>query len=170
MIGIDLSLTGTAYAYIMRQNNGYGTESPIKAETIDTRKSSGRYRRKWIADKLFDLPGRDFCIEGLAFSRNDPSAQERAGLWFRVVDDFLEHGCRVIVVPPTTLKKFVTGKGNAEKSLMIREVYKRWGFDAADDNQADAVGLLQVGRAVIGELTDLTKPQLEVVAALRKQK
>lgn len=74
------------------------------------------------------------------------------------------------MVPPTTLKKFVTGKGNAEKSLMIREVYKRWGFDAADDNQADAVGLLQVGRAVIGELTDLTKPQLEVVAALRKQK
>lgn len=44
-------------------------------------------------------------------------------------------------IPPTTLKKFITGKGNAKKDLMMVGVYKNWGFDTTSDNVADAYAL-----------------------------
>ena len=42
------------------------------------------------------------------------------------------------VVPPTTLKQYVTGKGIAKKEVMMLQAYKRWGFEAEDNNQCDA--------------------------------
>lgn len=45
------------------------------------------------------------------------------------------------VIPPSTLKKFVTGKGNSKKDLMLLGVYKNWGFDTTDDNLSDAYGI-----------------------------
>lgn len=44
-------------------------------------------------------------------------------------------------VPVGTIKKFATGKGNANKAAMI-EAAKRWGHEPADDNEADALALL----------------------------
>jgi len=48
-------------------------------------------------------------------------------------------------VAPTALKKFVSGKGNCKKDVMILECYKRFGFETDDDNIADAVGLAHIG-------------------------
>lgn len=42
-------------------------------------------------------------------------------------------------VPPTTLKKFVGVKG--KKNLIAREVYKRWKYEADDDNLVDAYAI-----------------------------
>ena len=52
-------------------------------------------------------------------------------------------------IPPTTLKKYVTEKGNAPKSVMIKGVYKNWGVDLDDDNAADSFSLAHLisGRA-----------------------
>ena len=44
-------------------------------------------------------------------------------------------------VPVGTIKKSFTGNGNAGKNLMITEAKKR-GYKPADDNEADALGLL----------------------------
>lgn len=44
-------------------------------------------------------------------------------------------------VPVGTIKKFATGKGNADKAAMI-EAAKRWGYQPEDDNEADALSLL----------------------------
>ena len=45
-------------------------------------------------------------------------------------------------VPVGTIKKFATGKGNADKGMMIAAA-KVWGFDPKDDNEADAIALLK---------------------------
>jgi len=45
------------------------------------------------------------------------------------------------LIPPTTLKKFVTGKGNSKKDLMLKAVFKNWAFDTNNDNEADAYAL-----------------------------
>jgi Holliday junction resolvasome RuvABC endonuclease subunit len=161
VIGIDLSLTGTALAW--------KEAGKVHMETMhNAGKLHGRARRQAIYSGVYGACAShpEVCIEGLAFTRNMPSAQERAALWFRVVDELEDSGVRVIVVVPTALKKFVCGKGNAEKSMMIREVYRRWGFEASNDNEADAAGLLMIGLAVIGENADLTTPQREVVASI----
>ena len=44
-------------------------------------------------------------------------------------------------VPVGTIKKFVTGKGNADKQVVIDAV-RGFGFSPADDNEADATALL----------------------------
>ena len=44
-------------------------------------------------------------------------------------------------VPVGTIKRHVTGKGNADKDAVIAAVRAR-GFDPADDNEADALALL----------------------------
>ena len=53
-----------------------------------------------------------------------------------------EHAIPYEGVPVQTIKKFVTGKGNAGKREVIAAV-KRYGFSGVvDDNEADAVALM----------------------------
>ena len=44
-------------------------------------------------------------------------------------------------VPVGTIKRFATGKGNANKDAMIAAARAR-GFSPADDNEADAIAIL----------------------------
>jgi Holliday junction resolvasome RuvABC endonuclease subunit len=44
-------------------------------------------------------------------------------------------------VPVGTIKRFITGKGNADKCAVIEAVKAR-GFNPADDNEADAIAIL----------------------------
>lgn len=43
-------------------------------------------------------------------------------------------------VPVGTIKKFATGKGNADKAAMIAAV-RSWGFEPVSDDEADAIAL-----------------------------
>lgn len=42
---------------------------------------------------------------------------------------------------PGVIKKFITGKGNAKKELILKEVYKKYKFDTTDNNIADAFAI-----------------------------
>jgi crossover junction endodeoxyribonuclease RuvC len=44
----------------------------------------------------------------------------------------------IVIVPPTSVKKFLSSKGTAKKELMLKEVYRQYGFDTDDNNIADA--------------------------------
>ena len=44
-------------------------------------------------------------------------------------------------VPVGTIKRFIAGKGNADKAAVIAAVRDR-GFQPADDNEADAIAIL----------------------------
>ena len=70
---------------------------------------------------------------------------------------------------PTTLKRFVVGRGGSpnnpvKKELVIKELYKRFGEDVDNNNQADAIGLAYLGMAALGEWTPQTEVQRDVVA------
>ena len=51
------------------------------------------------------------------------------------------HGIPYEGVPVGTIKRFATGKGNADKAAVIAAMKAR-GFNPADDNEADALALL----------------------------
>lgn len=57
---------------------------------------------------------------------------------------------RYIIVPPTRLKQFVTGKGNSKKDLMLLNVFKSWAFETDSHDIADAYGLARMGRYLMG--------------------
>jgi crossover junction endodeoxyribonuclease RuvC len=56
-----------------------------------------------------------------------------------------QDGIKPHLVHPTTLKRFLTGSGQSKKELMILEVYKRWGYSATVNDEADAVALAYFG-------------------------
>lgn len=57
-----------------------------------------------------------------------------------------ENGIPYEAVPVGSIKKFWTGKGNANKEAMVAEC-KRRSIDVSDDNEADAVALLHLDMA-----------------------
>ena len=52
-----------------------------------------------------------------------------------------EHSIPYQGVPVGTIKRFATGKGNADKAAMIAAIRAR-GFEPSDDNEADAIAIL----------------------------
>jgi len=50
--------------------------------------------------------------------------------------------------PPTTLKKWVTGKGTADKVRMAEVVKDRWGYTSSSDDIVDAYALARLGLQV----------------------
>jgi hypothetical protein len=51
----------------------------------------------------------------------------------------------------------------------MQQVYKRWGFEASDNNVADAFVLAKIGQAYLGGFGELTAFQESVITALRKE-
>jgi crossover junction endodeoxyribonuclease RuvC len=66
----------------------------------------------------------------------------------------------------TALKKFVTGKGTAQKDQMMMWVLKRWGHMSISNNTADAYGLACMGLASVNRLHGITKEMLAIAAQL----
>ena len=76
-----------------------------------------------------------------------------------------ENGAHPLQVSPSQLKKYITGKGRAEKNQILLHTYKRWGVEFANDNAADSFGLAKIAA---GEAKN--KAQEEVLKALQDPK
>jgi crossover junction endodeoxyribonuclease RuvC len=160
-IGIDVSTRTGIAAY--DPNAGV-----VMAEEIVFRNQTGLKRAGMIAGKVLACLYRVediglIGIEGYGFSNKHTLVTlVEIGT---VIRYFLQQeGYPYREIPPTSLKKFVTGKGNAKKDHMMLEVYKRWGFTPETDNIADAVGLAHFAAALKNDLAEpLPKAHMEAV-------
>lgn len=67
-----------------------------------------------------------------------------------------------VAVVPSSVKKFATGKGTADKSDLRMSLYQRCGIDEKDDNRVDAFWLRQMAMHKLGlPEVDLPKANLE---------
>lgn len=132
VVGIDPSLTGT------------GVATAAGTLTIVT-KAGDRKRLQLIHDAVFSaVEDADLVvIEDLPTHAHGAGLTGMAQGVIRLA--CIRHDAPFATVPAATLKKFATGKGNATKSDMRLELYKRAGIDLRDDNQVDAWWLRQVG-------------------------
>lgn len=164
--GLDLSLTATGFAAV----NVAGQIETL--ETIGFKKLADEARLAAIVDAVLGRIKTPLlvAIEGLSFGSRTGMQTERAGLHHMVRVALWEAHVPFVIVAPTALKKFATGSGAGEKSLVIREVYRRWAIEAKDDNQADAAVLAHVGMAWARwtPLESLIQAQREVIASLAK--
>lgn len=74
-----------------------------------------------------------------------------------------------LIVPPMSLKKYATGKGNAKKQEMLLAVYRKWGAEFSDDNMADSYVLAHIARQQ-DTTAGLLAYELDVLGKLRDPK
>ncbi len=140
-IALDL---GTTTGWAMRTADGVITSG---AATFKPSRYDGggmRYLRfrGWL-EQLRRFAGR---VEAVHFEEvrrhNGVDAAHIYGGFLATLTGWCEH--RVIPyqgVPVGTIKKFIAGKGNADKQAVIDAVRAR-GFSPKDDNEADAIAIL----------------------------
>lgn len=76
---------------------------------------------------------------------------------------------RLLEVAPSSLKKFVLGKGVGPKEQVMMQVFKRWRYEAPTNNLADAYVLARIaGAALPGNKENLTTPMAEVMKKILK--
>lgn len=99
--------------------------------------------RNFIRDWLTQVTIADVAMEGYAMGAKGMvfSLGELGGLVKMELADF---GHYPLIIPPTTLKKYVTGVGKGQKNQMILHTYKKWGQTFTDDNACDAYGLARL--------------------------
>lgn len=176
-VGLDLSLVKSGIVIVDDSGlvlySGLVKSKPAGDKPIDEVKRLVKIAED-IVQKIDEvLPrGPDLVvIENLAFmARNTTALTQLAGLNYLVRILLAEFGWPFVLVAPSSLKKFITGKGNSDKNLMIMNVFKNYKFEALDDNICDAFSLAVCGMALLGNpWKKLTKPQLEVVNLLKNQ-
>lgn len=160
-VGLDMSLTGSG---VCIKQGGKFTLDTIKTnpKTCD----NDLMRLRHIVNKAMSMIPKNnvkmICIEdfftpmgghqmGAAIGLAMLGATMRLALY--------EAGYPMWIISPSQLKKFATGKGVGQKSIVVREVYKRWGIDTKDDNQADSVVLAYMAEALC--ITE-KRPQYQV--------
>lgn len=138
-LGIDQSLRHTGVALINSNGN------PIAYHAIIVKTLRGSERLAYIQKTLNDFLAAHGtpvagCIEGpsIGSTHRGFDLGEISGV---LKADFFTRGIPLTVVPPTTLKMFVTGKGQASKEQMLYSVNRKYQLSLSDDNIADALGL-----------------------------
>lgn len=164
-LGIDQSLNATGLCRLDKDGR------VERHQTVDPGRLRDVARLAYVKQSLVPLlsPGVLFvAMEG--YSYNSVGRVFELGEVGGVVRLLVhEHGLSYVVIPPVSLKKFATGNPSAEKEDMV-EAAKRAGFDASDDNQADAFFLSQIARCLHLKLTPPNRAQLEVLHCIHSPK
>jgi Holliday junction resolvasome RuvABC endonuclease subunit len=141
VLALDL---GTTTGFAIRTADGRITSGMITFRSSRFEGGGMRYLRfqHWLREML-DLTGP---IERIVFEEvrrhiGTDAAHVYGGLLGTLTAWGERHAVPYEGVPVGTIKRFATGKGNANKTAMIAAMQAR-GFHPGDDNEADALALL----------------------------
>lgn len=166
-IGIDPSLNATGIAVVQHDMVvAHKTISPPKGVVGIPRLRDCRDQLKAYLGLLCN-PVAGIMVEGYSFGSHN--RQHHIGEWGGVLRLALyEWGYQVYSMPPTSLKKYATGKGNAAgKAPMVMAAYRMSGLDLSSaEDEADAVLLAYALRSHL--YSGATKVQLEALKKVEK--
>lgn len=99
-----------------------------------------------VANLIEELSPEMVVIEHYAFSSLTLSTSVSIGAIIRYKLFLMSRNW--LEVPPTVLKKWTTGKGNAKKPDMAVSVKARWDFESKSHDLIDAYALARLGQFV----------------------
>lgn len=165
--GIDQSYTGFAVVH-------YNPETGEHRDSVKAFKAKGVHRLEDISGHLHGVVDRNVChiaMEG--YANGMKFGRELAGELGAIVKMTLYEAFPTddrgypTIIPPTSVKKYATGKGTAKKQEMLLAVYKKWDVEYHNDNLADAYVLARMAAAIAHENhPDLLAYEKEVLAKL----
>jgi Holliday junction resolvasome RuvABC endonuclease subunit len=141
LLALDLATT-TGYAIRTRD----GTIASGTVSFRPSRYDGGGMRylrfRAWL-DNLANEAGAIHAVhyEEIRRHLSTDAAHVHGGLLATLTAWCEQRGIAYQGVPVGTIKRHVTGKGNADKAAVIAAIRAR-GFNPADDNEADAIAIL----------------------------
>lgn len=147
VVGLDLSLSSTGVA-------GARSDGQVWTDRIRTPTGlRGHERMAWLTARVKDFT-RGAClvmVEGPSYGSTGGSVHERAGLWWLVTHSLWARGVEVAVVPPSCLKKYATGRGNAGKDEVLIAMVRRFpAVDIGGNDEADGLVLACMGADRLG--------------------
>ena len=153
-IGLDVSITSTGFCVIDSSFNilnlGNVTSKPGLHDTM-------RFNTIWdeLSDKVaFDHETDTVMIEAYAMQSRRGNILVRLAeltgmIKSRLVRDCKFHVNQTLKCSPSTLKKYALGSGKAEKSMILKTIYKKWNVDIDQDDIGDAYVLSRIGCEVV---------------------
>ncbi|BDD81450.1 hypothetical protein TPB0596_12130 [Tsukamurella pulmonis] len=163
VVGWDLSLTGTGVAritttpgYLSALGEVSDTEPRVtlsriastgkRGATLTQRTDRLMHLRNAILSATLRGGAPDLVIvEGPAFASQVGQMWDRAALWHLCIMAAYQQGLPVVECAPTKLKKFITGKGNADKTAVTSAITRMWpAVTIGSDDEADALGLASI--------------------------
>lgn len=157
VVGVDLSLTATGTAWSNGDTITYGRDNLTSAKVSLDRKS---VLLDLLAHEVSNVITRhntltrDIVVVGVEMlpTTGTRVQSERCYVWWEVIRLLARAGVPVVDIPPTSIKLYITGNGDANKREMLAAVQrllpqfdihktsKRTGapLGGLDDNKADA--------------------------------
>jgi Holliday junction resolvasome RuvABC endonuclease subunit len=141
ILALDL---GTSAGWAFRSPDGHISTGTVSLK--HTRYDGGGMRylrfRRWLEQLDIDAgPIEAIFFEEVRRHAGTDAAHVYGGLLGMLTAWCEEHLVAYQGVPVGTIKRFITGKGNADKAAVIAAVQAK-GFAPADDNEADAIAIL----------------------------
>jgi Holliday junction resolvasome RuvABC endonuclease subunit len=98
--------------------------------------------KRWLTEIKHQAGGIDLVVYEQVRRHAGVDAAHAFGGWLAILTSWCDHHeIQYQGVPVGTIKRFIAGKGNADKQAVIAAVRER-GFSPADDNEADAIAIL----------------------------
>lgn len=171
--GIDLSLTSTGLAMIYPNDDDAGVYTHLvtskpKATGPAVEKRGKLVRAETYDDKLWRFqgitadieawvtPGAHVFLEGPSYGSAGQATHDIAGNWWLLYNRLRARSqSSITIIPPSCVKQYATGKGNAAKDAVMAAAIKTYSdVDITNNNTADATVLLAIGLRMAGKPID----------------
>lgn len=143
-IGIDQSYSGFAVTLYGGQDSSFYTRvDKFEGKGVDRLEAIYNHVNNMLTELKEEHLIGNVAMEGYAYgSQMSHMLGELGGI---VKLALKGHGVYPLIIPPTTLKKYVTGKGTGiQKNQMLLHTYKKWGVEFTDDNACDSFALARM--------------------------
>jgi Holliday junction resolvasome RuvABC endonuclease subunit len=152
VLGLDASYSGFGFTALTKDGKAFQTWV-YKAKGDGVRRLTDVHN--WLQGLCFDLEAdgyliNDIAMEGYAYSSTQGQSAGELGATVKLFcfAFFDNQAKEPLLVAPTSLKKYITGKGNTQKNQILMHVFKKWGLEFPDDNAADSYGLARIAAGI----------------------
>lgn len=114
----------------------------VKTTNKQTDEARLIHLRDYVSSNVKD--GDIVYIEGLSYGSIGLAKAQMSAVHYVIRILLKEREIQYKVIEPTVLKKFITGKGQCKKDLILLKVFKRWNVEFEISDLADAYGLARM--------------------------
>ena len=141
-VGIDPSINATAII-VLDQNANIIEQKLFSVKSEKFEEALLKYEKEIsFIPKIISL--QSVYLEGPAYQATGKVILQMGALHYITRLFLFKSEKKYKIIAPGSLKKFVTGKGNSKKELMLLKAYKKWGVEFEDHNLCDAYGLARM--------------------------